>query len=123
MVTIANSVTSIGRNAFAGLNQLAVVLFYGSEEEWDAIEIAEGNLNLDLANITFLTPGSDPEPSPVPTTSPAPVPVSTPESTPYVPDLNDPTPPLAAYILKSGDLPKLEAVRVLRSLVGDPIPE
>ena len=116
MVTIANSVTSIGRNAFAGLNQLAVVLFYGSEEEWDAIEIAEGNLNLDLANITFLTPGSDPEPSPVPTTSPAPVPVSTPE-------LNDPTPPLAAYILKSGDLPKLEAVRVLRSLVVDPIPE
>ena len=42
-VVIPKSVTQIGANAFSGCSKLTSVYYYGTEEEWNAITIADGN--------------------------------------------------------------------------------
>ena len=50
-ITISDSVTSIGVDAFGGCSNLAEVYYTGSTEQWNAIDISEGNENLTTATI------------------------------------------------------------------------
>ena len=52
-VTLSSSVASIGDYAFYGLSGLTDVYFYGTEAEWNAISIGNGNTSLTGANIHF----------------------------------------------------------------------
>ena len=53
-VTIPNSVTSIGVNAFYNCSTLTDVYYDGTEEEWNKITIATNNTPLQNATIHFL---------------------------------------------------------------------
>ncbi len=53
-ITISNSVTCIRDEAFRGCDSLSDVYFYGSEEEWNAIEIGEYNECLTSATIHYI---------------------------------------------------------------------
>ena len=53
-VTIPTSMTSIGTEAFSGCKRLKTVNYYGTTQQWDAIEVAEGNealLNAELEGV------------------------------------------------------------------------
>ena len=52
-VVICKSVTEIGTGAFSGCSSLAAVLFIGSKEDWDKIDISPGNDRLKSCNIIF----------------------------------------------------------------------
>ncbi len=61
-VYITDSVTSIGDSAFKNCVNLETVYFTGEEEQWDAIDMGNGNSCLTNANIVFVpkpeyTPG------------------------------------------------------------------
>ena len=49
--TIPTTVTSIGTDAYAGCSGLRTVNFYGTTRQWEAIEIAEGNEKLLVAEL------------------------------------------------------------------------
>ena len=53
-ITIPNGVTSIDRIAFFDCTRLKDVYFIGTEEEWNAIKIGDGNDCLTGANIHFM---------------------------------------------------------------------
>ena len=57
-VTIPGGVTSIGENAFADCSALTDVFFAGSEQQWNQIEISDGNVSLTEAAIHFNSTGS-----------------------------------------------------------------
>ena len=61
-VTIGNNVTTIGVGAFSGCASLETVYYGGSEEQWNAIGIEDGNDPLLKANIVFAK--EDPEVAP-----------------------------------------------------------
>ena len=52
-ISIPSSVTSIGKNAFSGCTSLTDVYFGGTEEEWNTIEIGDGNGVLDGVRVHF----------------------------------------------------------------------
>lgn len=52
-IYIPTSVTSIGANAFANCSGLTDVYFEGTEEEWNTIEIGDGNGVLNNVNVHF----------------------------------------------------------------------
>lgn len=52
-LTVPRSVTAIGENAFDGDYELSYVYYEGSQEEWNRIEISEGNGCLNLARFMF----------------------------------------------------------------------
>lgn len=76
-VTIGSGVTTISENAFAGCSSLTDILYKGSKEEWEQLDIGSGNeylLNATLNceydpnadtvdgwNVQVLSDGSDPE--------------------------------------------------------------
>lgn len=53
-ITICNKLSSIGSRAFYNCTGLADVYYYGSENEWNNIEIADNNDCLTNANIHYL---------------------------------------------------------------------
>ncbi len=53
-VIIPESVTKIDYAAFSGCNNLKTVYFTGTEEQWNSINISDGNFYLSKANIIFL---------------------------------------------------------------------
>lgn len=53
-IRIPNTITSIEQNAFADCPSLTTVYFYGTEDEWNAIEIADGNEALLKAEKVFI---------------------------------------------------------------------
>ncbi len=53
-VTIPGNVTSIGGGAFYNCTELKDVYYYGTEEEWENIEIDSGNEDLTEADIHFI---------------------------------------------------------------------
>lgn len=55
-IRLSNSVTSIGDGAFYGCDALETVQFYGTQEEFETIEIGEGNEAFTNAPVTFITP-------------------------------------------------------------------
>ena len=55
-VTLPSTLKSIGLSAFAQDFELTDVYFMGTQEEWEAIEIAEGNEPLLNATIHFVEP-------------------------------------------------------------------
>lgn len=59
-VYIDNGVTAIGDNAFAACEAIEKVYFYGTQSQWDAIEIGSGNENLTNAPLAFLSDTGDP---------------------------------------------------------------
>lgn len=89
-VTIPNSVTTIVFYAFDRCTSLTDVYYSGTEEEWNAIEIGEGNDCLTNATIHFAEPEPDPDPDPDPNPNPNPQPQPQPEPEPN-PD-PEPTP-------------------------------
>ena len=60
-VTIPGSVTHIGEYAFDDCTPLSDVYFGGTEEQWNAIDIEEGNDNLMNATLHFAGNPDDPE--------------------------------------------------------------
>lgn len=52
-LTIPRSVTTIGENAFVGVYWLAYVYYEGTQEEWNRIEISEGNDCLNVEKFMF----------------------------------------------------------------------
>ena len=53
-ITIPGSVEAIGTNAFANCSELRNIYYYGSEEEWNVIQIGTGNTSLAEATIHYL---------------------------------------------------------------------
>ena len=53
-VTVGNNLSSVGSRAFYNCTGLADVYYYGSENEWNNIEIADNNDCLTNANIHYL---------------------------------------------------------------------
>ena len=50
-ITISETVTSIGENVSAGCESLTTITYNGSEEQWNEIEIAEGNQILEETEV------------------------------------------------------------------------
>lgn len=93
-VTIPNSVNWIKANAFNGCSALIDVFYSGTEEQWESINIEDGNLPLTAATIHFLwTPGTEPtsEPTTQPTTQPPTVPTTQTTMEPTTQQVTEPT--------------------------------
>lgn len=60
-VEIGNGITAIGENVFTGFTALTETKFDGTQSQWDAVAVAEGNDDL-LKNVTVIPdPPVDPE--------------------------------------------------------------
>lgn len=53
IITASDALTNIGKKAFDGCEALDFVLFTGTEEQWDAVTIGEGNESVTGAMIRF----------------------------------------------------------------------
>ncbi|MCD8390067.1 MAG: leucine-rich repeat protein [Oscillospiraceae bacterium] len=62
-ITIPNGITEIGKGAFSYCGNLSDIYYSGSEDEWNAIEIGDGNTNLTSATIHYTTTDADDEPT------------------------------------------------------------
>ena len=65
-VTIPDSITSIGDSTFSWCNGLTTVYYYGSKEQWNAIDIGTDNDPLLNANIIFEWSGEESEEPEIP---------------------------------------------------------
>lgn len=52
-ITIGNNVTSIGESAFSNCNNLTQVTYCGTEEQWNAVTISDGNAALLEAELQY----------------------------------------------------------------------
>ncbi|MCD7767592.1 MAG: leucine-rich repeat protein, partial [Oscillospiraceae bacterium] len=62
-VTIPNSTVYIDSSAFGWCSSLTDIYYGGSEDEWNAIEIGDGNTNLTSATIHYTTTDAEDEPT------------------------------------------------------------
>ncbi len=62
-ITIPNGITEIGKGAFSYCGNLSDIYYSGNEDEWNAIEIGDGNTNLTSATIHYTATDADDEPT------------------------------------------------------------